>query len=58
MAGDDRRSAAVTFFEDHLEEVATGGVERLKPRRAPAEFGVAAVAAGEREVGKQMGMRW
>jgi hypothetical protein len=57
MAGDDRRSAAVTFFED-LEEVATGGVERLKPRRAPAGFGVAAVAAGEREVGKQTGMRW
>jgi hypothetical protein len=30
LAGDDRRSPAVAFFEDFEEVVAGGGIERLK----------------------------
>jgi hypothetical protein len=65
LAGDERRSAAVAFFEN-LEEVMTrGGVERLEApvvedeeldaAERPLDSGVAAVAAGECEVGKQLG---
>ena len=31
LAGDDRRSSAISFFEDFEEIVAGGGIERLKP---------------------------
>jgi len=63
LAGDDGRSAAVAFFEDLKKIVARGGIERfeapiikdeqLHTAERPQDASVAAIAAGEREIGKQ-----
>ena len=65
LAGDDGRAAAVTFFEDFEEVVTSGGVEgletpviedeQLHPAERPQETGIATIAAGEGEVGEQLG---
>ena len=65
LAGDDGRSAAVAFFEDFEEVVAGGGIERLETpivedeqlhaAERPQDAGVATIAAGEREVGEELG---
>src|SRR5499427_5286408 len=65
LAGDDRRSAAVAFFENLEQIVARGGIERLEPpvvedeqlhaAERPLDAGIATVAAGEREIGEQLG---
>ena len=65
LAGDDGRAAAVAFFEDFEQVVAGGGIERfeapivedeqLDAAERPHEAGIAAVAAGEREIGEQLG---
>ena len=65
LAGDDGRSSAVAFFEDFEEVVACGGIEgfetpivedeQLHAAERPQEAGVAAIAAGEREVGEELG---
>ena len=65
LAGEDGRPAAVALFED-LVEVATGtGVERfeapivedekLDAGETAQDAGIAAVTAGERELGEQLG---
>src|SRR5207244_12574387 len=65
LAGEDGRPAAVALFED-LVEVATGtGVERfeapivedekLDAGETAQDAGIAAVTAGEREFGEQLG---
>jgi len=65
LAGDDRRSAAVAFFEDFEEVVTSGGIERLESpvvkdeqlhaAERALDAGIATVAAGEREIGEQLG---
>jgi len=65
LAGDDRRSAAITFFEDFEEIMAGCGIERLKSpiiedeklhaAEGAQQAGVRAIAAREREVGEQLG---
>jgi hypothetical protein len=65
LAGDDRRSAAVAFFENLEEVVTRGGVERLEPSvvedeqlhtaERPLDAGISTISAGEREVGEQLG---
>jgi hypothetical protein len=65
LAGDDGGSPAVTFFEDLEEVVTRGGVERLETpvvedeqlhaAARPLDASIAAVAAREPEVGKQLG---
>ena len=65
LAGDDGRSAAVSLFEYFEEVVARGGIERLKTpivedeqlhaTEGTQDAGIAAIAAGEREIGKQLG---
>jgi hypothetical protein len=65
LAGDDRRSAAVAFFENLEEVVARGSVERLEPpvvedeelhaTERALDAGIATIAAGEREVSEQLG---
>jgi hypothetical protein len=59
LAGDDRRSAPVAFFEDLEEVVTTGSIEGLKDEQLhaaerPLDAGMAAIAADEREVGEQL----
>src|SRR5437763_15666144 len=65
LAGEDGRAAAIAFLED-LVEVATGaGVERyeapivedeeLDAGETPQNAGIAAITAGEREFGEELG---
>jgi hypothetical protein len=68
LAGEDRRSAAAAFFQNLEQVVTRGGVERLEApvledqqlhaSERARDAGIAPVAAGEREVGEQLGMRW
>ena len=65
LAGDDCRSAAIALFEDFEEVMACGGIERFEARIVEDEqlhtaeraqqADVAAIAAGEREVGEELG---
>ena len=65
LAGEDGRAAAVAFFEDLVEIAASAGVERfeapivedeeLGAAEAAHDAGIAAVAAGQREIGEQLG---
>ncbi len=65
LAGDDRRSPTVAFFEDFEEVMAGGGIERLKTpiiedeqlhtAERPQQACITAIAAREREVGEQLG---
>ena len=65
LAGDDRRSAAVAFFENLEQVVTSGGIERLETpvvedeqlhaAERPLDAGIAAIAAGKGEVGEQLG---
>ena len=65
LAGDDGGSAAVAFFKNLEEVVARGGVEgletpviedeQLHAAERPLDAGIATVAAGEREIGEQLG---
>jgi hypothetical protein len=64
LAGDDGRSPAVALFENLEEVVARGGVERCEPpvvedeqlhaTEGAQDMGIAAIAAREREIGKQV----
>jgi hypothetical protein len=65
LAGDDGRSAAISFLED-LEEIASGaGIEGLEPPivedeelradEGTQEPGVAAIAASEGELAEELG---
>ena len=65
LAGEDGRSAVVAFFEDFVE-VATGDAverfeapiikdEQLSAVEAAHDAGIAAVAAGQGEIGEQLG---
>ena len=63
LAGDNCRSPTVAFFEDLEEVVAGGGIERFKPPiiedeqlhtgERPQQACITAIAAREREIGKQ-----
>ena len=65
LAGDDGGAAAVAVLEDLQEVVAGCGIERFEApvvedeeidaTERAQEAGVAAVAAGERELGEQLG---
>ena len=65
LAGDDRRSAAVTLFENLEQVVTCGGVKRIEPpvvedeqlhaAERALDAGVATVAPGEGEIGEQLG---
>ena len=60
LAGDDRRSAAVAFFENFEQVVTSGAIERLEPpvvedeqlhtAERSLDARIATVAAGEREI--------
>jgi hypothetical protein len=64
LAGEDRRAAPVTFLEDFVEVTTGSGVERLEAPivedeeldagKAAQDAGVAAVTAGECELGKEL----
>ena len=68
LAGKDRRVAAITFLENFVEITPGAGVERfeapivedeeLDAGKAAQDAGISAVAAGERELGEQLGTRW
>ena len=65
LAGEDRRAAPITLLEDLVEVTTCAGVERfeapvvedkeLDASKATQDTGIAAVAAGERELGEQLG---
>jgi hypothetical protein len=65
LAGDDGRPAAVALLENLEQVVTRSGIERLEPpvvedeqlhaAERPLDTGIATVAAGEREVGEQLG---
>src|SRR5690242_2504848 len=65
LAGEDRRAAPITLLEDLIEVTTCAGVERfeapvvedeeLDAGKAAQDAGIAAVAAGERELGEQLG---
>ena len=64
LAGQDGRAAAVAFFEDFVEIAAGAGIERIEApiiedeelgaSQAAHDSGMAAVAAGQREIGEQL----
>ena len=64
LAGDDRRSPTVAFFEDFEEVVAGGGIERRKTpiiedeqlhtAERPQQACIPAITARKREVGEQL----
>ena len=64
LAGDDRRSPTVAFFEDFEEVVAGSSIERLKTpiiedeqlhtAKRPQQACIPAIAARKREVGEQL----
>ena len=65
LAGQDGRAAAVAFFEDFVEIAAGAGIEGIEPPiiedeelgagHGSHDAGMAAVAAGRCEIGKQLG---
>ena len=65
LACDDGRAPAVAFFEDLEEVVAGAGIERLKTPvvedqqldagEGAQQAGIAAVAAGQSKIGKELG---
>src|SRR5215831_13443628 len=65
LTGEDRRAAAITLLEDLVEVTTCAGVERfeapvvkdqeLDAGKAAQDAGIAAIAAGERELGEQFG---
>jgi len=65
LAGQDGRAAAVAFFEDLVEIAAGAGIERIETPivedkelgavEAAHDTGIAPVAAGQGEIGKQLG---
>src|SRR3954447_10079662 len=65
LAGQDGRAAAVAFFEDLVEIAAGAGIERIKAPiieneelgagEGSHDAGMAPVAAGQREIGEQLG---
>jgi len=65
LGGDDRRSAAIAFFEDFEEVVTSDAVEgletpvveneQLNAAERPLDACIATIAAGEREIGEQLG---
>ena len=65
LAGQDGRAAAVAFFEDFVEIAAGAGIERieapiieneqLRAGQGSHDAGMAAVAAGQRKIGEQLG---
>ena len=65
LAGEDGRAAAVALFEDLVEVATASAVERfeapivedeeLDAGKATQDAGIAAVTAGEGELGKQLG---
>ena len=67
LAGDDGGAAAIALLDDFEEVVAGRGVENLQTKivedehlgadQRPEEPGVAAVAAGERELADSLGRR-
>ena len=64
LAGQDRRAAAVAFFEDLVEIAAGAGIERFKAPivedeelgadEAAHDAGMTAVATGQRQIGEQL----
>ena len=60
LAGDDRRSAAVAFFENLEQIVTSGGIERLEAQSSrmsnctPPTDRWTTVAAGQREVARSL----
>src|SRR5215208_7382127 len=64
LAGQDRRTAAVSFFEDLVEIAAGAGIERIETPiieneelgagEGSHDAGMAAIAAGQREIGEQL----
>jgi hypothetical protein len=65
LAGDDGRSSTITFFEDFEEVMTSGGIERLETpivedeqlhtAERPQDASIAAVVAGECEIGEELG---
>src|SRR5215831_851244 len=65
LAGEDRRAATVTLLEDLVEVTTGAGVERfeapivkdeeLDTGKAAQDASIAAIAAGERELGEELG---
>ena len=65
LAGQDGRAAAVAFFEDLVEIAAGAGIERIEPPiieneelgagKAAHDAGIAPVAAGQSEIGEELG---
>jgi hypothetical protein len=65
LAGEDRRAATVTFLEDLVEVTTGSSIERfeapivedqeLDAGEAAQDAGIAAIAAGERELSEQLG---
>ena len=65
LAGDDGRSAAIAFFENLEQVMTSGGIERLEApvvedeqlhaAECTLDAGIATIAAGEREIGEQLG---
>src|SRR4051794_30937898 len=65
LAGQDRRTVAVSFFEDLVEIAASAGIERIKAPiveneelsggQGSHDAGMTAVAAGQREIREQLG---
>ena len=65
LAGQDGRAATVAFFEDFVEVAAGAGIERIKSPiiedeelsagQGSHDAGMAAIAAGQREIGEQLG---
>jgi hypothetical protein len=68
LAGDDRRSAAIGFFEDFEEVVTSDAVEgletpvvedeQLHAAERPLYARIATIAASEREICEQLGNAW
>ncbi len=67
LAGDDRGSSSMAFFENFQQIMSCGGIERfetpvvkdkeLHTPKCPQESGITAVAARQREIGEELGMR-
>jgi hypothetical protein len=65
LAGDDRRSAAVSFFENLEQVMTSGGIEGLEPpvvedeqldaAERALDASIATIAASKREVGEELG---
>jgi len=65
LAGDDRGSSSMAFFENFQQIMSCGGIERfetpvvkdeeLHTPEHPQEPGITAVAARQREIGEELG---